>query len=269
MSNITLKPITGQQYKVHAEHSHPKLSLRRVVWVKILRWLDKATLRDLTKAGCKLSYTALLLIAVASPTYAAGVIVQAMQWNQYRIPLGIFIFFFVWYFPTLLRFCRKKKRSTANQHTYEGIAIDELVTFLVERNGFPFKDATKDLGLTQPRWRKIAKALESAQILLRGDNNALVLNTITREELVRQLRDSFPLVYSEHDKAWTERRSGFDSWLLQKERKEAKERNHEEKRKKKLKRLNKKIEEANQVVFTQSKVSDYGESLAPLFAHNA
>lgn len=110
----------------------------------------------------------------------------------------------------------------ANQHTYEGIPCDELTSYLFDSRSFT-TDAMSRLGLSQRKWRKIADALEHHGILTRGENNARVLAEISREELTRQLRDGFPLVFDPVGKAWVERRGGFDRWVLDKERREQRE----------------------------------------------
>src|SRR2546423_15708746 len=78
----------------------------------------------------------------------------------------------------------------------------------------------KHFGISQDKHALIAKELERHSILVRGENNARVLNEITREELVRQLRDKFPLVWSEPSHAWAERNGTFERWAMEKDRKE-------------------------------------------------
>lgn len=118
--------------------------------------------------------------------------------------------------------------------------MDELASYLLQSGSFT-TDAMQRLALPQRKWAKIADELEGHGILKRGENNARVLAEITREELVRQLRDGFPLVHDPVSKTWVEKRGSFDQWVLQKERAEKKEQEQRDRLERKEDRLRKNI----------------------------
>lgn len=226
-SHFTLKPLSKQAFQiVQPEQSHPRLSLRRVLYVKFLRWVEHAPPSALMKAILRCSILVALLLAYMVPQFALGFLVAA-----YHSPLSLRV---ATYLLTLFLMLNVKplyrlaKRMTArqekhgNQHTYHGIPLDTFATYLFEKRSFA-TTAIDDLGLSQRKWAKMADELEHNGILTRGESNARVLGDIDRPTLVRQLRDGFPLVFDPVGKTWCEKRGSFDQWTLAKERREAKE----------------------------------------------
>lgn len=216
-----LTPQNKQVFALRPEQSHPKLSLRRVVWVKLLRWIDKATWPALRKAVWRIGALVLVGLIVAVPQFTLGLLTSAAKWNGYRIPIFLAATLLLIHWRPILR--RLRRRRTGNQNTYHGLPVDELVSYLHEQNSFKRDHAMNVLGITQPKYQKIAEELSQHKILVRGENNARVLNSIKRENLVRQFRDGFPLVFDDQRKEWVERDGSFNRWILDRERKEQKE----------------------------------------------
>lgn len=75
-------------------------------------------------------------------------------------------------------------------------------------------EAIKTFALSQGQYQKIAEELEKFGLLTRGENNARVMREISMENLVRQLREDFPLVWSEEHQVWADRTGTFARWQL-------------------------------------------------------
>lgn len=219
-------------------------SLRRVLYDKFLAWLRKSSASSLMKATLKCLIAAALCLMIFARDFALGMLTDALDLPiVQRVMIYCVMLLLTLNVHRLFRLARrvyvKHTRKTGNQYTYEGIALDELATYLTEK-GFTTA-AMQDLALSQRKWAKIADTLEGAGILVRGENNARVLGQIDRATLVRQLREGFPLVFDPVGKIWCEKRGSFDRYLLDKERKEAREKERLDRLQRKEGRMRKNI----------------------------
>ncbi len=223
---FTLRPIAKQAYVVAPEQSHPRLSLKRVLYVKFLRWVENSSASELLKAILNCSMFLLIFMAIMLPHFAIGILTAAWHWSaSSRVLIFCATLLLSLNAKRLYRLARRhsvQRAKTGKAPTYHGIPFDELASYLFTSGGFT-TDAMSSLALSQRKWRKIADELEHHGVLIRGESNARVLADITREELTRQLRDGFPLVFDPMSKTWVERRGSFDQWVLAKERKEQKD----------------------------------------------
>jgi hypothetical protein len=123
----------------------------------------------------------------------------------------------------------------------------------MKTNGaFKRDEAIKTFALSQGQYQKIAEELEKFGLLIRGENNARVMRDISLENLVLQLRDKFPLVWSEEHQRWAERTGTFARWTLAEDFKNRKLDEATERKERKFKRLGKQIQE-RATVFEQVK----------------
>lgn len=240
MTSLLLKPAARQLYQIQPEHSHPKLSLIRVLWVKFLRWIDKATPAALTKASMRLSSVLLIGFAIFAPQFLLGMATSILHWNSYRIPIFLGSLAALLNAKRMIRLL-KRRRATGNQHTYHGIPIGEFAAWLMEAGAFKRDDAMSKWAFSQGQYAKVAAELEQHGILTRGENNARMLRDITMENLVRQLRDGFPLVWSEERQVWAERNGAFERWALSQDFKRRKLEEMTARKERKLERIEKKI----------------------------
>ena len=245
MDQITLKPIAKQVFQVAPEQSHPRLSLRRVLYVKFLRWVEAAPLSSLIKAILNCLMLLLFCLAVVAPQFVLGMAVAVAKWDTTpRVAAFFAVLLLTLNAKRLYRLVKRAhalKEKKGNQYTYEGIPLDSFVTYLFEKQAFT-TDAMKDLALSQRKWARIADALENGDILRRGENNSRVLNPdATREIVVRQLRDGFPMTFDLVGNVWAEKRGKYDTWCLRKDREEQKEKEKVEKLERKEDRMRKNI----------------------------
>lgn len=66
----------------------------------------------------------------------------------------------------------------------DGVEKSDLISFLLDHKWFPFVNAKMEFGLSPKDHKKIGDNLERVWILVRGENNARILNeNVTREML--------------------------------------------------------------------------------------
>lgn len=224
---VMLKPITGQQFKIQPEQSHPRLSLRRILWVKFLRWVDKASWAKLARALLSLVGASGIAAGIIAPQFFLGMLYDAVAWQGYRVPIliaALSLYFFganVWHRFRRLQVARVR---VGNQHTFHGVPVDEMASYLLEQAQFTREHAMAKLRISREKYDVIAKELEHYRILYRGENNARVLTPITRDQLVMQLDErKYPLTFDETRKEWVQRDGSFAEWVLNKERSEQRE----------------------------------------------
>ncbi len=187
--------------------------------------------------------------AVVAPQLAMGYAAATIAWKGAAlIKIGIVIGAFMHYKNMLKLWSWIKRRAhrdpEGNQHTYHGIPIEQMTDYLIEHAGFPREDAIKHFGISRKRQFKMADELEKHHILERGESNGRVLNAkLTREQLVRQLRDGFPLAWSESLLEWGERKGAFETWILKKDQDARKDQQSTERLERKVARLQDKREE--------------------------
>lgn len=244
----------------------PRLSLSRVLWYKILKWIEQSTSSAIMKATIKLFMAFMLGILVFAPNFALGYLMAALQWNSYRIPTFFAVLALAFNARRMYLYARRRVRAAragGNQHTYHGIPVPEIVDFLIDRKAFKRDEAIKTFALSQGQYAKIAQEMEERGVLIRGEANARILREISRTNLARQLRDGFPLVYDQNRDLWVERNGDFDNWVLRREFTQRKLMDEYERKERKLERLEDRIEEAKET-------AELLESpLTQVFAHSA
>lgn len=185
------------------------------------------------------------LLAITVPHFVLGSVTAAVRWNMsFRVATFLGLLLLTLNAKRLWRLARRmrvRKERKGNQHTYEGIPLDDFVTYLFQNKAFT-TDAISELGLSQRKWRKIADELENGDVLRRGENNSRILNEdATREIVVKQLRDGFPLTWDIHSSQWIEKVGTYQHYLADREREERKNREHVEKLERKEDRMRKNI----------------------------
>lgn len=189
-------------------------------------------------------------IAAAAPQFMWGYVVATATWKGAALTKIICIVGAFCYYRHMIRLWnwirarRNRKDPDGNQHTYHGIPIEQMADYLIEQKGFPREQAIVHFGISRKRQFKIADELEKHHVLERGECHARVLNgKITREQLVRQLRDKFPLAWSDSLQEWGERKGSFETWILQKDAAERRDQEQAERLERKVGRLQRKREE--------------------------
>lgn len=243
MSTLTLTP----KLQITQPPQAPiiRKTLSGVLWKRFLEWLENATARALWKAIRNLTILTLITALIVAYAPTVKLLTALIQWRGYKLPILAVVLTLVSNIIPIYKFIRRKAvwKRKGNQHTFHGFAVSELADLLTNTGAFKKEDAQKRLAMTHTQWLKIAEALEKNEVLTRGESNARVLRPITREELVKQLRENFPLKWDEQRKAWFERNGSFDEWTLKKEWKQRQIEQDVERKERKIERLDKKIQE--------------------------
>jgi hypothetical protein len=227
------------------------LTLRQVLWSKMLRWIDQEPIGKILKTLLRVALGLLLLFAIFAPHPTLRLLLALARWRSYRVPITLMLLFVTLNLKRcwLLVRRRRLRPKGENQHTFNGIPVGSLASFLTEHNGFKFEDATQKLALPRRQYDKIADELEQHGILVRGEKNARVLRPITLEQLVTQLRDrKFPLVWDEARQEWLERDGPFNRWVLKREHEEKKRDEQIARKERKLERKKDEIELLDQEI---------------------
>lgn len=248
MNTVTLSPLQKQVYQVQPQQSHPSVSLRRVLWIRFLRWIDKASPQAIWKATKRASTLLLISVAYFVPQFLLGFLTSAARFGGYRILLFLALLYGtlnarrLWFYAT----SRGLRKSAGNQFMYHGLPVSELCSFLKENESFKLKEATATFRISEDKWRAIAEDLEEKGVLTRGEKNARVLRPISYVNLVRQLSEKFPLIWDDTREIWVERDGQFARWTLANEFKQRKITEQQDRKERKLEKLQDKIEESKQ-----------------------
>lgn len=243
MSTVVLKPQAKQLFEVQPQQSHPRLSLRRVLWVRFLRWIDTTSLTQILKTLFRIGCVIAIALGVFARQFAIDVTLSIIRWNSYKIPIFLALLVTMLNAKRAFNFMRRAivRTRAGNQNTYRGLPVGELASFLMKHGSFKREEAIKAFALSQGHYQKIAEELEQQGVLKRGENNARVLRDITMENLVVQLRDNFPLIWDEVHQDWTEKVDAYGRYLREQSFKSRKLEETEEKKERKIERLDRKI----------------------------
>ena len=275
MNTITLAPATKQLYQMQTQNSHPRISLRRVLWMKFLRYVDKTPAARLSTHVLRAAGLVAVVCFAAAPSYLLGIAtaVIANKWLTVICAALAYLYGIAIVRVGMRMVGVKQRNSNGNQNTYNGLPIDELATYIIEQKGFQREHAVAHFCISRKKQAHIAKELEAAEILRRGENNGRILHEkISREELVRQLRDKFPLKWNETQQVWQERGGIMERWAHDTDRKEREERERIERLTRRRERLQEQVAEQAGIVhgFTTRPLSDELEHrsvLQNIFAH--
>lgn len=234
-----------QHAQAEQEQVRQRITLTRVLWVKFLRWVDRSSngvmLRTLLRLGIVLLVGA-LYFAFDRTT---ALVVHVVTWEHGRIPLFLATIGVVFFGKSMVRIAYSwgtHYKRGSNQHTFQGVPVGELAQYILREQSFKQTESIRDLGLSQGQYTRISQSLEDAGVLVRGDKNARVLRVITLEQLVRQLRDKFPLVWSDEGQAWVERNGTYEKYCMSHDFKRRKLDEEIERKERKLERIQKKAD---------------------------
>lgn len=192
----------------YTQHHRPMIT--EALLTRFAKWIYKARMKDILSAALRLCALVAVPALIFAPQFLFGLISSSVDWKTGAVIVWIVSFF---YGRNCMRWAKRKKYS-GNQNTYEGIPIDELSTFIMDNLHFRRLEAMKHFGMSKKKHDRIAKLLEKHEVLVRGPNNSRVLqDQVTREILVRQLRDKFPMRFNVAGGNWSDKDSSYESYL--------------------------------------------------------
>lgn len=240
---LNLEPATQQ--------SHPRLSLRRVLYVKLLRWIDKSSSEALLKATRRAAMFLLVSLLCVAPGLTIGVLTWIAKWYGTKILILSVVLSVMLNAKRVWLALRRRRATSANQYTYHGLPVSEFASFLKTHESFKFEDATKKLALPERQYARIAKELDEAGITVKGPNNSRVLRPISLEQLVRQLKEGFPMMWDEIHNEWTDKEDAYGRYLRAEGFKTRRLTEDTQKAERKLGRIKKEIQTYKHPIFAQ------------------
>lgn len=118
---------------------------------------------------------------------------NVLAWQNGAFVQGLVVIA-VWHFRSELARKVRGVRRTVNHRTVEtleGIPTLEILAHLFEAKTFTRMDVMKKFGCTRSNYDALVSSMKSAAILVRGDNNAHVLNCeFTREHVAAMLSNA-------------------------------------------------------------------------------
>lgn len=185
-----------QAQQSHIVIQHPETGTRRTISSilanKFLDGVEKSTFRqifiEILEWAAILTTTALLIF----PEWTAEAATTFWTFGNYAVPKFLACAILIKYRKDIKRIFRKLRYRGANEGMLCGIPKKEICHFLFEKGAFKLDEATKKFGLSRKNFDELAKALEAQKILIRGENNARVLNEaeFTRQEIYEMLLEA-------------------------------------------------------------------------------
>lgn len=183
-----------------------KLSLFSILWQKFLFWLDVNFMVDILWALGKTFLLFICGVILYDPEYAKEVAEQILAWRN-----G-FVFDMLWATLIILnlrniwRLLKMISRSfwrmctvPADQYIKEPTVVkdDDIIDHIIKHQSFKQIEVKEKFGWSQRKFDRVAKQLEKAGVLVRGDNNTRIFNSEkTIEDLANALNGTTPLFFN-------------------------------------------------------------------------
>lgn len=220
--------------------THQRLTVGTALEARLARFAYKTRAKDLLKRCARLGAFLAVTAAIVAPHAVLGYLAAVITVKSVAVTVWIVAFL---YGRAIMRWCRRRSLG-GNQHTYEGIEIDALASFIIENKHFRREESMRHFGMSKKKYERIARKLDDVELLVRGPNNSRVLQeAVTREILVRQLRDGFKMRWNAAGGQWTDADSRFESYLHARDRDERRAQEKVERLQKQKQRLQRDVDE--------------------------
>lgn len=91
------------------------------------------------------------------------------------------------------------------------VLLSDIVTFIYEKGGFPVIEAKEQFGLTVPQIKKLGDELEDVGVLVRGPNNARLINPDITQETIQKLLADLHVTIDKLDGTFVETNGNYQS----------------------------------------------------------
>lgn len=157
-------------------------NIKTILWNKFLDILENSTFRQIIFAILLVILSLILTLVLTYTEKATEVILTACRFENYLLLKLVGSFIIIFNFRSIFEILKKmlpefpemKKEPTWN--TIEWIPVVELLDHLFEFESFKRDDIEKKFGIPRNRFTDLAQKLENLGVLIRGENNARVLN---------------------------------------------------------------------------------------------
>lgn len=168
-----------------------KPTMRGVIWTKMIEAAEERTLGEIGGFFFK---------PVAVAALSAGMLTQgkafdaAMEWRGFTLPTIFTAIVFVYGLPPLFRMVmdtagdvRERVKASVPNERMEGVATDALIDHIFTTKGFRRAEIEQKFRIPRHRVTLLSDRLEELGILIRGENNARVLGSVSRDQVRRML----------------------------------------------------------------------------------
>lgn len=186
-------------------------TLMTIFGQKIKQWIMEHTLFDCIKLVVMHSFTIFITFLSVYPQLFVQFLESSLSYNSFLVPKYFMAMALVFKFGTLWKIISKVKLKVShresrskNQYSLEGVPVTEILDHLFEYQSFKHDDVVGEntkLKMSRKRFDKLAKKLESLEVLIRGENRARILNTeYSRSDIAsmlsgkKQAKDIEPLL---------------------------------------------------------------------------
>lgn len=191
-------------------------SVWMILWNKFLDILENSTFRQIISVILLVIISLILTLILTYTEKATEVVFIVFKFKNYFFPKMIWSFFIVFKFKIIFDLIKQmipdfpeiKEEPTGD--TIDWIPTIEMLDHLFEFESFKRDDIEKKFKIPRNRFTELAQKLEDLGVLVRGENNARVLNNeFARSDVALILEwktsaaDLRQLIRQENECSWT------------------------------------------------------------------
>jgi len=165
------------------KYPEDKRSITSILWEKALKWTEEHTFKEFILLCFAIILVTLSFLAVLIPKSFYKTFIIIIQIYDYAILKIIILTVILWRFTAIIRiltfiyrFIIGTKNKTQNVDHIEGIPKIELLDHLFMEKSFKLAQVNAKWQLSRKKYDRLASKLEEIDVLVRGENNARVLN---------------------------------------------------------------------------------------------
>lgn len=157
-------------------------TVKKILWNKFLDLLENSTFRQIFSTVLLVILSSILTFVLTYTKETVAAINYAAQFNNWIIPKAIWSFIVVFNFRRILELSKSlipefpERSEEPTGDTIEWIPVIEMLDHLFEFESFKRDDIEKKFKIPRNRFTDLAQKLEDLGVLIRGENNARVLN---------------------------------------------------------------------------------------------
>ena len=175
-----------EQNEQKQELEYHKLSFMKVVKNKLYLWLDKTSGKKIIRTILNLFLTIFFTLLIQFPKQTFRTLITIFSAFNYMTTIIAILWtcFHHYRFFVKLYFKIKNKIYIKTEKHIEGIPLGELLHHIFNIKTFKGREIIEKFSLSQPIYRRLIAKLDKANVFIRGDKNARLLNPeLSRQEV--------------------------------------------------------------------------------------
>lgn len=154
-------------------------TIAKIIWSKVLDHAENATIRGMIANAWLFWIAAIGSVVLIFPEQSVQ-LAERIAYRQnaalLKTALSFLVVFNVWSWISLVRSVKIKTSFKTPGQNIEWIPVVELLDHLFEFQSFKRDDVEKKFWIPRNRFSNLANRLEELNVLVRGENNARILN---------------------------------------------------------------------------------------------